>query len=173
MSQVRGRPFPPGNTFGRGRPKGSRNKITAQMRRILNEASVSVLAQCILQAQKGHFPSQRLVVDLLRRLQPTRTRRSRIKKVADFADLQLAAEQVVLEMFRGDTTSAEAHASMNALEQMGRLFDLHAQQHKSHRPPKAPMPEFMRSALEAAHAARLEAKARAEMEAAGTAPPPP
>ncbi len=174
MSQVRGRPFQPGNSYGRGRPKGSRNKITSEIRRILDEASVAVLVKCILQAKNGHFPSQRLVVDLLRRLQPTRTRRSRVKKIANFADLQLAAEQVVLDMLAGKTTSAEAQASMSTLEQMGRLLALRQEDQKSNRPPKQVFPEFMRSALEAAHAARLErrAKAGAEMEAPGTAPPP-
>lgn len=174
MSQVRGRPFQPGNTYGRGRPKGSRNKITSEMRRILDEASLSVLAQCILQAQKGHFPSQRLVVDLLRRMQPIRPRRSRVKKIASIQDLHLAAEQVALEMFRGETTGTEAQSSMNTLEQMGRLLAQRDEEKKAHRPPKQLLPDFMMSALKEAHARRFPppASPNGEMEAASADPPP-
>jgi hypothetical protein len=36
MKKTPGRPFKPGNTFGRGRPQGSRNKATIALQEMLD-----------------------------------------------------------------------------------------------------------------------------------------
>jgi hypothetical protein len=52
MSQ-RGRPFEPGNTFGRGRPPGSRNKTTQKAREILESYSETITRKGIFVALEG------------------------------------------------------------------------------------------------------------------------
>jgi hypothetical protein len=51
--------------MGRGRPQGSRNKITSAMVQLLDQSATAVVAKCIHQAVKGDHGSQRLVIDLI------------------------------------------------------------------------------------------------------------
>jgi len=44
---TRGRPFEPGNKFGRGRPKGSPNKKTLQAQKLFEENSPAIMALAI------------------------------------------------------------------------------------------------------------------------------
>lgn len=44
---TRGRPFEPGNRFGRGRPKGSPNKKTQQAQKLFEENSPAIMALAI------------------------------------------------------------------------------------------------------------------------------
>jgi hypothetical protein len=52
MSQ-RGRPFEPGNTIGRGRPPGSRNKTTQKAREVLESHSETLIRKMIVLAMQG------------------------------------------------------------------------------------------------------------------------
>jgi hypothetical protein len=44
---TRGRPFQPGNQFGQGRPKGSRNKNTLQAQKLFEDNSAAIMALAI------------------------------------------------------------------------------------------------------------------------------
>jgi hypothetical protein len=55
-SMKRGRPFEPGNQFGRGRPLGSRNKKTLAVQHLLEEHSESVLRKALVRALEGDSP---------------------------------------------------------------------------------------------------------------------
>jgi hypothetical protein len=63
----RGQPFKPGNTFGRGRPHGSRNKknLTKQL---LDEHAVPLLRKAIADAYKGDSAMMRIIISYLLRL---------------------------------------------------------------------------------------------------------
>lgn len=50
---TRGRPFEPGNKFGRGRPKGSRNKRTLLAKEILDEVSPALVRKTVTVALQG------------------------------------------------------------------------------------------------------------------------
>jgi hypothetical protein len=150
MNRPRGRPFQPGNKMGRGRPKGSRNKTRAEVLQLLDRSEVPIVAQCIRQAVDGHFPSQRLVVDLIQRLPAYRFTPSRVGKIQSFEDLRNAAEGMLRQMIRGDITSADAKTTMYVLEQMGQLLEQRTHELKSQRPPKQILPDFMLEALRAA-----------------------
>src|SRR5579872_4475960 len=60
---MRGRPFQPANTFGRGRPKGSRNKTTKQMQELLYRYSDAILGKCIRMALEGDQIAMRLCME--------------------------------------------------------------------------------------------------------------
>jgi hypothetical protein len=47
MSEVRGRPFQPGNKCSRGRPKGSRNKFDSQAKELLSQYSAPLMKTMI------------------------------------------------------------------------------------------------------------------------------
>src|SRR5258708_38294834 len=48
-----GVPFQPGNRFGRGRPKGSRNKATLTAQSIFAQHADSIVRKCIADAMRG------------------------------------------------------------------------------------------------------------------------
>lgn len=51
--QMRGRPFQPGNKFGRGRPKGSRNKRTMMGKQLLDEHGEALIRSALVAALQG------------------------------------------------------------------------------------------------------------------------
>ena len=57
MNKPRGAPFQPGNTFGRGRPKGSRNKSTQAALGLLEKHHESLMAK---QLKAAHDATPRL-----------------------------------------------------------------------------------------------------------------
>ena len=52
----RGRPFEPGNKFGRGRPRGSRNKKTLMAQQLLDEHAESILRKAMVKGLQGDSP---------------------------------------------------------------------------------------------------------------------
>lgn len=48
-----GRPFEPGNKFGRGRPRGSRNKRSLLAQQLLDSHAESVVRKALVDAMKG------------------------------------------------------------------------------------------------------------------------
>jgi hypothetical protein len=59
----RGKPFEPGNSFGRGRPTGSRNKSTAAALALLGEHAEALMKKCIAEALKGNMVAMRLCIE--------------------------------------------------------------------------------------------------------------
>ena len=57
---MRGRPFQPGNKFGRGRPKGSRNKQTLALQKLIDENGPKLLLKAMAEAAKGDASLLRL-----------------------------------------------------------------------------------------------------------------
>lgn len=65
---TRGRPFEPGNKFGRGRPRGSRNKTSAAVQELLNSHAEAIVRKAILLALKDGQPA--MIRALLDRVVP-------------------------------------------------------------------------------------------------------
>jgi hypothetical protein len=59
----RGRPFEAGNQFGGGRPRGSRNKQTSALEKLLEEYSPALLRKGLAMALQGDVPLLRLFLD--------------------------------------------------------------------------------------------------------------
>ena len=58
----RGRPFEPGNKFGRGRPKGSRNRKTLILQEMLDEHAPALLRRSLVLALQGDGPLLRMLI---------------------------------------------------------------------------------------------------------------
>jgi hypothetical protein len=65
MAKSRGKPFEPGNTAGRGRPPGSRNKTTLMLESMLDEYGTAVVRKCLAKAIEGDPTAMRLVMERL------------------------------------------------------------------------------------------------------------
>ena len=61
----RGVPFQPGNHFGQGRPKGSRNKALLVAQRLFAEHADSIFRKCIADAVRGNPRAMELCIRVL------------------------------------------------------------------------------------------------------------
>ena len=68
-SKTRGKPFQTGNTFGKGRPAGSRNKATLALEALIEGQGEDVVNTIIASAKDGDMSAARALLD---RLVPTR-----------------------------------------------------------------------------------------------------
>ena len=59
----RGKPFEPGNSFGRAAAKGSRNKSTTAALALLGEHAEALMKKCIAEALKGNMIAMRLCME--------------------------------------------------------------------------------------------------------------
>ena len=104
----RGRPFEAGNKLGRGRPKGSRNKVTAEAQELLYEFKEPLLRKCIAKAIGGDVRALALCIERI--LPPLRepTVRFRMPKVEKVNDAERASQIVMENLAKGNLTPNEA-----------------------------------------------------------------
>src|SRR5437667_3683056 len=95
MMKPRGRPFPPGNTFGRGRPKGSRNKTTFAAQQLLDEYGEALTRKCVLEALQGDPLAMRLCMERVLPVRREAAVRMKLSPVATARDVDTAEQQVV------------------------------------------------------------------------------
>ena len=62
---MRGRPFEPGNKFGKGRPRGSPNKKSLLLQQMLLDQGQEIVQSVIDSANKGDRTAQTLCMDRL------------------------------------------------------------------------------------------------------------
>jgi len=60
---ARGRPFEAGNKFGRGRPRGSRNKTTVLAQELLESHAEPVVRKALMMAIQGDTAAMKLCMD--------------------------------------------------------------------------------------------------------------
>jgi hypothetical protein len=58
----KGRPFEPGNKFGRGRPRGSRNKNSFPAMQLLDSHAEPLMRRALVEALKGDVPLLRTLL---------------------------------------------------------------------------------------------------------------
>jgi len=124
MNLPRGRPFPPGNSGGPGRPKGSRNQIT-RAQRLLDQYAESIMRKCIFDALKGDPTSKRLCIE---RIMPVRreayVRLKKLLPVETLNDVKAASNLVWKAVSSGQITPAEAEAMSTFLEKLRKTIEV-------------------------------------------------
>ena len=123
MDKPRGRPFPPGNTLGRGRPKGSRNREKSPNQNLLDEFAPHIMRKCMAQAMDGSASAMRLCVE---RIFPSRRGaliQINLPPIRTAEDVGRAAEKVTQAIRRGKLTPAEGNEMMNHLESRSRIIE--------------------------------------------------
>jgi hypothetical protein len=105
---IRGRPFEPGNKFGRGRPKGSRNRRTLKAQALFDEYQEPVIKKCIAKALEGDPRAMTLCVERILPPQRDIPVRVKMKKLGTRKDVDSAAQQVLEDMGKGKLTPQEA-----------------------------------------------------------------
>jgi hypothetical protein len=115
--------FQPGNTFGRGRPKGSRNKATIALQEMLDGHGESITRKCALLALKGDPTALRLCME---RLIPPRKEHPVIFKLSaatTATEVAAAVDAVLQGVARGKLTPAEGQMIANILEGRRRVIE--------------------------------------------------
>ena len=104
----RGRPFEPGNTFGRGRPQGSRNKTTLLAQEMLQSHAPEIVNKCLEMALQGDTVAIRLCLE---RVAPVRSKRPvnlGALPMSTVAELSQASDTVLRKVSSGELTILEA-----------------------------------------------------------------
>lgn len=120
---ARGRPFQPGNRFGRGRPAGSRNKTTRAAQELLDNHAENLVRKCLVDALQGDKQALRLCLERL--LPPCRERPMRMQALplTTVEELSRAWEKVWKKMARGQFTPSEAQTMASMLEGRRRAIE--------------------------------------------------
>jgi len=123
MDRVRGRPFQPGNQYGRGRPKGSRNKSTPAAQQLLEQYSEPIMRKCIAQALGGDVRALKLCLE---RVTPVR-RNSLVKvnlpAIESAKDLGAVNQKILAAVKNGKITPFEGESFVNIVEKYRRGFE--------------------------------------------------
>jgi len=123
MSQVRGRPFAPGNHFGRGRPKGSRNKRSAQAQAILDQYLEPLIKKCVGEALKGDVRALGLCLErILPALRDPGVRLG-LPQVNSLDQLELAEQRLLRAIANGNVTPAEGDKIAAILDNHRRVLE--------------------------------------------------
>jgi hypothetical protein len=123
MKKTPGRPFKPGNTFGRGRPQGSRNKATIALQELLDGHGESITKKCALMALQGDPAAMRLCMERLiapRRDSPVRFK---LPPVNTAAEVGQAIGTVLHEVAGGQLTPGEGQMVSAILEDQRKAIE--------------------------------------------------
>lgn len=125
MSAPRGRPFQPGNKFGQGRPKGSRNKPkpASAARDLLEQYAATVTGKCISMAAQGNEAALRLCMERIAPPLRESAVRLKIPKVRNAKDAEKAGTQFIDAGARGAITPTAQVSLMKSLEIMTGILE--------------------------------------------------
>ena len=121
---TRGRPFEPGNTKGRGRPRGSRNKGTEEARELLQTHSANLLRKGISLAMQG---DTRMLSTLIPRALGPQAVPQKFGKLSmrTTDDLMRTSDLVTKRLGAGEITLTEAQDFGSYIEQRRKLIETH------------------------------------------------
>ena len=123
MSQPRGRPFPPGNKLGRGRPRGSRNKATLALQDMLGQHAEALVKKCVVMAMQGDTTAMRLCIERLLAPRKQSPVKFKLPPVATIAELAQAQITMLETLSRGQLTPAEAETIGSLFENRRRMME--------------------------------------------------
>jgi hypothetical protein len=122
---ARGRPFESGNKFGRGRPRGSRNKITMMAQELINSHSDPLIRTAILRALKGDGPILRALLDRIVPMRRGAPVKLGLLPTETIDDLSKASQKVVKKMASGSLTTTEALEVADLIEGRRKVIETH------------------------------------------------
>jgi hypothetical protein len=120
---MRGRPFQPGNQYGRGRPPGSRNKVVRVCQDTLDSHAENLIKKCLVLAYQGNPTAMRLCMERLMPARRQRTLHFNLPSVKTITDVAAASESVVRGVARGQLTPAEGQAFSAILDGRRRMIE--------------------------------------------------
>jgi hypothetical protein len=119
---MRGRPFEPGNTMGKGRPPGSRNKRTVFME-LMDRRGESIIRHCQVMALEHDRTAMRLCMERL--LPPCRAsnQQFRLQPGATTEDLVKTLDTVMRQVARGHVSPQDGESIARMIEIQRRAIE--------------------------------------------------
>ena len=121
---MRGKPFEPGNTMGKGRPRGSRNKKSI-FQEALESHGTEIVNQAKFQALKPKPDPTALRLCMERLIPVCKAPNSRFRspRVRTSADLTIALAAVFQAVARGHVSAQEGEAVARIIESQRRTIE--------------------------------------------------
>jgi hypothetical protein len=119
---MRGRPFERGNTMGRGRPRGSRNKKTL-FREAMEVHGEALIKKCQVAALNGDTTALRLCLERLLPPSKAPSNRFRLPAVQTVSDLATALPAVMRAVARGQLSAQEGEAVAKMMDSQRRSIE--------------------------------------------------
>ncbi len=117
----RGRPFEPGNKFGRGRPKGSPNKKTQLAQKIFDDNSAAIMALAINASREDRQMLRMLAGHIVPRRKDLPVKLGKLA-LTTFRDLERASEAILNKAGSGKISVSEAVDIFNMIETRRRVL---------------------------------------------------
>jgi hypothetical protein len=111
-----GNRFQPGNSHGKGRPEGSRNRATILLQKLMADDAEAIVRKVISQAKSGDGLALKLCMERL--IPPMKDRHIQLDfpRVHSAQDVVEASACLVQAVAAGELTPGEAHAVSGLLE---------------------------------------------------------
>jgi hypothetical protein len=119
---MKGKPFEPGNTLGKGRPPGSRNKKTRFLESLESHGE-AIVDKVKLLALQGDRTALRLCFERLIPVAKAPATRFRLPKIETPADLKNVLPGVLKETAKGRMNAFEAEAIARVVDTHVRTID--------------------------------------------------
>ena len=120
----RGTPFTPGNQHGKGRPAGSRNKVTLVIEQLLEGEAEAIVRKAVDRAKKGDTTALRLCLERLYPPRRERPLRLELPEIHDADGLPEAIRVILRELAQGNVTTSEAEGVTKVLEFGRKAFEM-------------------------------------------------
>ena len=120
---MRGKPFEPGNKYGRGRPPGSQNRAPSKAETVLEQNCEILMKKCVYDGLQGNNASMRLCIERILPIRRARVLRFKLPSVKNIRDVGAACEAVVKGVARGQLTLAEGEAFTSMLDARRRMIE--------------------------------------------------
>jgi hypothetical protein len=120
---MRGKPFQPGNKYGHGRPRGSRNKVVSEWQQLLESHGETLIKKCLFMAMQGNITPLRLCFEQLFPARRQRVLQFKLPAIKTIADLASASQTVVRGVTRGLLTTSEGQAFTVMLDGRRRIIE--------------------------------------------------
>jgi hypothetical protein len=118
-----GRPFEPGNQFGRGRPRGSRNKRSLVAQQLLDSHADPVMRKALVQAMKGDSRLLRMLLGYILGPQRDAPLKTGPLPVHTAVELAQTSESVFQRLASGKLTVPEARELSALIESRRKVIE--------------------------------------------------
>jgi len=118
-----GKPFEPGNSFGKGRPKGSRNRSSAAALALLHEHSEALMKKCIAEAFKGNMVAMRLCIERIAPVLQESAVRFKVGPTDTCAEVGQVQDSILKEVSKGRIVPQQGAVVVNILEGKRRTIE--------------------------------------------------
>jgi uncharacterized protein YqgV (UPF0045/DUF77 family) len=118
-----GKPFEPGNSFGKGRPKGSRNRSTAAALALLHEHSEALIKKCIAEALKGNMIALRLCIERILPVVQESAIQFKVGPTDTCMEVGQAQDSILKEVGKGRILPHQGATVVNILEVKRRTIE--------------------------------------------------